>query len=259
MKNLINTFCQIVYREIAIFIKLLLSKLMDILIITFTNVMVFAFLMPYFGLKSSYGSLIAVGLIGILPLFEVIPKTTNLVSDITGNRKISYFLTLPLPTNFIIAAIPVGWAACGAIYSIFILPVAKIFLYNKLDLSHFSIIKFIIGFITIQLMYGFFALFLTSLIKDMKYISWIWSRIVNPLLMFGGYFYTWVTINSISHFIGIINLINPVMLSCECLRAAVLGQKGYLNFWLTTLGLWFFIVVFAFWGIIRLKRRLDCV
>ncbi len=259
MKNLLNTFWQIIYREIVVFFKIMGSKLIDVTIMTVTNIAVFTFLMPYFGVKTSYGPLIVVGLISAVSFFEVMPRTTNLISDITGNKKISYFLTLPLPASFVLAAIAIGWAACGSLYSIFILPLAKILLYHKLNLSHFSIFKFIIGFISIQMMYGFFALFLASLIKDMKYISWIWSRVVNPLFMLGGYFYTWVAINSVSHFIGIINLLNPVMLSCECLRAAILGQNDYLNFWLTTLGLWLFILFFAFLGITRLKKRLDCV
>jgi ABC-type polysaccharide/polyol phosphate export permease len=77
--------------------------------------------------------------------------------------------------------------------------------------------------------------------------------------MFGGYFYTWMAINSISHIAGILNLFNPVMLACETLRAAVLGQKGYIDFWFAILGLWLFIILFALFGVIRLKKRLDCV
>lgn len=259
MKKIINTFLQIIYREIVIFYKIMFSKFVDIAIMTITNIIIFTYVMPYFGLKSSYGPLIAIGLIVIIPFFEVIPRTTNLVSDITSNKKISYFLTLPLPTSLILAAIPVGWAACGALYSIFVLPLTKLLLYNKFDLSHFSLIKFVIGFVSIQLMYGFFAFFLASLIKDMKYVSWIWARVVNPLFMFGGYFYTWVAIDSISHILGVFNFINPVMLSSECIRASIFGQSGYLNFWLTLLGLWLFILIFAICGISKFKKRLDCV
>lgn len=259
MKNIFNTFWQIIYREILVFFKILGSKIIDITIITTTNILVFTFLMPYFGLKSSYGPLIVVGLIALLPFFEVIHRTTNLVSDITGNKKISYFLTLPLPSGYVLAAIPLGWAACGGIYSIFVLPIAKIILYQKFDLSNFSIIKFLLGFITIQIMYGFFALFIASLIKDMKYISWIWSRVVNPLFMFGGYFYTWMAIYSMSHVIGVINFFNPVMLASECLRSAIFGQSGFINFWLSILGLWLFILLFGYLGINRIKNRLDCV
>lgn len=259
MRNLINVFWQIIYREIIIYFKVLPSKLIDISVMITTNIIVFSFLMPYAGVKSSYGSIIIVGIIPILSLFEVIHRTGNFVVDLTGNKKISYFLTLPLPTNFILTAIPLGWAACAALFSVFVLPIAKLLIYHKLDLANFSFIKFIIGFISVEIMLGFFAFFLASLIKDMKYMSWLWARVVNPLMMLGGYFYTWTTVNSISHAIGILNLINPVMLACECLRAAVFGQSGFLNFWLTVLGIWLFILFFAFFGITRLKKRLDCV
>jgi ABC-2 type transport system permease protein len=259
MKNILNTFWQIIFREIVIFFKILGSKFIDITIITTTNITVFTFLMPFFGLKSTYGPFIVVGLMSILPLFEITQRTTNFISDLTGNKKISYFLTLPLPSSFVLAAIPLGWAACNAMYSIFVIPLAKLLLNHKLDLSHFSFIKFLIGFTSTQIMYGFFALFLSSFIKDLKYSSWIWSRVVNPLFMLGGYFYTWMAINSVSHLIGFINLLNPVMISCECLRASILGQSGFLNFWATTLGIWLFTLFFAFVGIKRLKKRLDCV
>ncbi|NGX64013.1 MAG: hypothetical protein KR126chlam6_01437 [Candidatus Anoxychlamydiales bacterium] len=258
MSNILKTFWQIILRELLVFRKVLSSKTIDLLIMISTNVIVFTYLMPSFGLKN-YGPFIAVGLIPMISFFDAIPRTTNLVMDITGNKKISYILTLPLPSFMSIAAIGVGWAFTSFLYTIFILPFAKLLLWNKLDMSQFSVIKFFISFTTVQLMFAFFSLFLTSLIKDMKYISWIWARVVNPLFMLGGFFYNWKAIYSISHAAGIANLFNPVMLSAEAIRASVLGQTGYLPFWTAILGLWIFILIFSSFGIMRIKKRLDCV
>lgn len=259
MKNLLRAFWQVVFREIVVFRKVLPSKIIDLLIMVFTNIIVFTYLMPYFGLKSNYGPFIAIGLIPALALFEAIPRTTNLVMDITGNKKISYILTLPLPTTLSIAAIPIGWACGSFFYTILILPLAKIILLNKLDLSNFSFIRFFISFTSIQIMLGFFSLFLGSLIKDMKYISWVYARVVNPLFMLGGYFYTWKSIDAISPIAGIINLFNPILLAAESIRASVLGQSGYLPFWLSIAGIWIFILIFSTFGIMKIKKRLDCV
>ncbi len=259
MKDLIYIFWQIIFREIVGFKKVLASKIIDLLIMIFTNVLVFTYLMPYFGLKSNYGAFIVLGLIPAISLFEAIPRTTTLVMDMTGNRKISYILTLPIPSSMSIAAISFGWACCSFLYTIFILPVAKIILFNKFDLSNLSIFKFLISFISIQIMLGFFALFLASLIKDMRYITWIWARIVNPLFMLGGFFYNWQAVYSISHVAGIINLFNPLILASEAIRASVLGQSGYLPFWISVLSLWFFIFIFSTLGIMKIKKRLDCV
>jgi len=259
MRNILITTWNIIFREILVFLKMFSSKLIDVLIITFTNIVIFTYLMPYFGLKSTYGPFIAIGLVPVIALFEVIPRTTTLVMDMSGTKKISYFITLPAPTSLILTAIPLGWAICAGIYTILILPAAKLILWNKFDMSQFSIIKFVISFITIQIMYGFFAFWLTALIKNVKYITWIWSRVVNPLLMFGGYFYTWQSVYSISHIAGYINLINPVLLACEVMRVAILGQKGFLPFGYTILALWAFIVFFALLGVVKIKKRLDCV
>ena len=259
MKNILKTFWQIVFKEITVFRKVFVSKFIDLLIIVLTNIIVFAFLMPSFGLKSTYGAFIVIGLIPAVSLFDAIPRTTNMVMDITGNKKISYLLTLPIPSALAIAAIAVGWAANSAMFSILILPVAKILLYNKFSLSQFSFFKFIISFVSFQLMLGFFSLFLSSLIKDMKYISWIWARVVNPLFMLGGYFYTWKSIYSLNHIAGLANLANPIMIAAESIRGAVLGPEGYLPFWFTILALYIFMFIFASIGIIKIKKRLDCV
>jgi len=259
MKNMIYTFWQVVFREIVGFKKVLISKIIDLIIMMSTNIIVFTYLMPYFGLKSNYGAFIIIGLIPAVALFEAIPRTTNLVMDITGNKKISYILTLPIPSFMSLAAIAIGWAASSFLYTILILPLAKIFLFNKIDLNNLSIFKFLVSFSSIQIMLGFFSLFLGSLIKDMRYISWVWARIVNPLFMLGGYFYSWHAIYSISHTAGIMNFFNPIMLSAEAIRASVLGQSGFLPFWVSISAIWFFILIFSFFGIMRIKSRLDCV
>nr|ADT71692.1 ABC transporter permease protein [uncultured organism] len=119
IKNELNVFLQIILREIKVFSKLFKSKLIDLAIIVSTTIIVFSYLMPSFGLKSGYGAFIIVGVIPLVTFFEVIPRTSTLIMDITGNRKISYMLTLPLPSYLSIAAIAVGWACCGSIYSIF--------------------------------------------------------------------------------------------------------------------------------------------
>ena len=259
MKNILNTFWQIIYKEILIFAKIYVSKSIDSLIMISTNVIVFTFLMPYFGLESNFGPMVLVGLIPLITFFDMITRASTMVMDITGNKKISYLLTLPLPTSLAIAAIPIGWALANCIITILVLPLGKLVMLSKFSLANLSVYKFLIAFFASNIMFGFFALWLTSLINEMKYISWIWARIVNPLFMLGGYFYTWMAMYSISHIAGIINLINPLLYSIESLRAAVLGQKGYIPYWLSILAILIFISFFALNGISRLKKRLDCV
>lgn len=70
-------------------------------------------------------------------------------------------------------------------------PVGKLLLLDRFDLTLISYGKLMIIYSTSNLFFGFFALWLTSVIRDMGGISGIFMRIINPLFMFGAFFYTW--------------------------------------------------------------------
>jgi ABC-2 type transport system permease protein len=93
----------------------------------------------------------------------------------------------------------------------------------------------------------------------MKYISWIWSRVVNPLFMLGGFFYSWGSIYKVSHIFGYVNLLNPLLYAMEGMRAASLGQVGFLPFYVCVLAILGFIALFSMHAVCLLKKRLDCV
>ncbi|OGN59381.1 MAG: hypothetical protein A3F40_03265 [Chlamydiae bacterium RIFCSPHIGHO2_12_FULL_27_8] len=259
MKNIFITFFYLIYKEILLFAKVYVSKLIDIFIIVSTNIIIFTYLMPSFGLKANYGPFIVIGLIPLLTLFDVISRVYSLVGDISENKKISFILTLPITSTLALASIPIGWAAASGIVSILVFPIAKIILYKQLILTNFSFFKFIVAFILSNIMFGFFAFWLASLIKDEKYTSWIWARVVNPLFMLGGYFYTWYSVFDKSEIAGYINLINPLIYTTEAIRASVFGQSGYLNYYVSISAIIGFILIFSIFGIRKIKKRLDCV
>ena len=60
-------------------------------------------------------------------------------------------------------------------------------------------------------------------------------------------------------FSGYLHLVNPLLYVMEGMRAATLGQEGYLPFWFSLAGLTIFTVGFAWDAIRRLQKRLDCV
>lgn len=252
-------FLQIVKRELTVFSKILKSRIIDLFIVVGTNVFVFAYIMPSLGTGSNYGIFIFLGLVPILSFFEVIPKATEFVSDITGAKKISYMLTLPLPSSMVFCAIAVGWSLSCSILTIFIFLIGKIFLLSKLDLTHLSIWKFLTIFITSNLFFGFFALWLVGMIKNLKYVSWVWTRVVNPMFMLGCYFYSWQTLWKRAPSIAYFDLLNPLIYTTEGIRNAFLGKEGTIPFIYCVAALWFFIGIFGMHGICRLKKRLDCV
>ena len=80
-----------------------------------------------------------------------------------------------------------------------------------------------------------------------------------PLYMFGGYFYSWDSIRQISPVLAGMNLCNPLLYVMEGMHVVFMGQKDFLPFWICVITICVFVLFFAWDGIRRLKKRLDCV
>ena len=79
------------------------------------------------------------------------------------------------------------------------------------------------------------------------------------MYMFGGYLYSWHAVYALSAIGGYLSLVNPLIYTMEGMRAAILGQEGYLPFWFSFVALMLFTIAFAWNAISRLKKRLDCI
>jgi ABC-type polysaccharide/polyol phosphate export permease len=58
---------------------------------------------------------------------------------------------------------------------------------------------------------------------------------------------------------AMVNLINPMIYTTEAVRVALLGQKGFINFWLCILAILFFASISLYLGITNLRKRLDFI
>jgi ABC-type polysaccharide/polyol phosphate export permease len=251
-------FLEIIRKEIYLFFKEFISRFIDISIILATNVIVFGYLMAGVGIKVNYGSIILVGAIASFGLFETIGKATYLAQDVT-DKKISNFLILPISSSYVFIAIAISWAICTSMLSLCLFPIGKLILWNNLDLSNFSFFKFILIFSTGNLFYGFFSLWISSLVMNLRNVSWLWCRIINPLFMFCGYYYSWRAVYNLSHLIAYFHFVNPLLYILEATKASVLGQGEYLPFWICCCMLWLFIGIFAFDAVRRFRKRLDFI
>ena len=123
-----NCFYHLVKKEVLIFSKEFFSKFIDVCILLFTTVVIFAYCMPFFGLAVGYGEFILVGAIASFSFFEIVGRTSILVTDILGDKTISYYLVLPLPATYVFCSIAVSWALCSSFLAIFLFPLGKILL-----------------------------------------------------------------------------------------------------------------------------------
>lgn len=254
----VKCFYELIRKEMYLFFKEFFSRIIDISIVLSTWVIVFGYLMGNSGLKNSYGTFILVGAIASFGLFETIWRATCLAQDIT-DMKITNYLILPIKSHFVFISIALSWAFSTAILTICLFPLGKLILWNKFDLSQMSLYKFCLIFIVGNLFYGFFALWIASLVSHLRNTSWLWARIINPLYMFCGFFYTWKSAYDLAHWIGFFHLLNPLLYVLEGTKASVLGQKGFLPFGICVAVICFYIFILAFDAIRRFKKRIDYI
>jgi len=254
-----KVFLSLLRRDFVIFRKEFFRKVIDAFFLAATNIAIFSYFMPEMGLSENYGPFILVGAVASYGFFGIIGRITNLVSDINGERLISYTLTLPLSTNAVLVYIATYWAIDSFLLALILFPLGKLILLNRFDMGLISWSKLLLIYPTIHLFFGFFSLWLVAMIKQISLVSRIWIRVINPIFMFGAFFYSWQASYQLSPVIAYISLVNPMLYVMEGMRAACLGQQGFLPLPLSICVLWGFIFICAFDAIRRLKKRLDCV
>jgi ABC-type polysaccharide/polyol phosphate export permease len=250
---------QLLRRDLISYRKDFWNKLLDTAIMLITNIAVFAYFMPQMGLSSNYGPFFLISAITCFGFFDTVGKISVMMADLEGDRTISYLLTLPIPATFVFLYFAIWWAITSGLTALFLFPMGKLLLWNQFDLSAISYWRLGLIFISINLFYGFFSLWLTAMLAKMTSMQHLWVRILIPLYMFGAYFYPWSVLYNISPLAGILTLINPVVFAMEGMRSAALGPSGSIPFAISFFCLWAFILLFAKWAIVRLKKRLDCV
>jgi ABC-type multidrug transport system permease subunit len=216
--------------------------------------------MPLLGVPSDYGAVMLVSSI-VMMSFNAATWMGGapLVSDLDGEKAITYELSLPLPYWLVFIKVAFSFAVNAIVLNILTLAVGKLLLFDRFDLSNLSIIKFTLMYICSCVFFGFFALWVTSWVRGMHGLGRFYLRIATLLIFFGGFQFAWITLFNALPWLGYANLLNPFTYACDGLRAAVLGQEGYLNFWLCTGMLLVFTLFFAVSAIYNFKRRLDCV
>lgn len=259
LKTTLAIFSQLMRKDLLQFARTYKSKLFDTGFLFFTNVIVFAYFLPQQGLQSSYGPFIMIGAIASFGLFDVVGYVSELIFDIEGPCAISYTLAMPIPSWVVFLQIAVRWAVQSFLLVIPLFFVGKLLLWNHLNLSGIHWPLLILMYISINCFFGVFGLWIASLIKTMGNLSHLFLRFVNPIFMFGAYFYTWHASYQLAHWIGCVILINPMVYVMEGMRAAALGQAGYLPFWLCFFAVWAYILVLGTHAILRLQKRLDCI
>lgn len=258
-KLVLNTFKWLLWRDIRVLSKDYLNNLFDVVTIPVGITVVSAYIMPYMGLPSNFGSFSLVG--SVVGMCYNTPSTYagDLVSDLEGQKNISYELTLPLPYWLVYIKIGFAYAIKAILINIFTFPIAALFIPGQIDLSQVSILKFLLIFPTINIFFAFYALAVAVFVKNIVNYGRFWIRWGWLLFLVGGWQFSWITMYKAWPQLAILSLFNPLVYTFEGPRAAILGQEGSLNFWASFFVLCLFSLVFIFFGIRSFKKKLDCV
>jgi hypothetical protein len=199
---------------------LVVDKLIDLFIWIATLVAVNTYVMPYFGLSTSYGVFILASSCASAGLFEVFPAIMQFVSDLEGERIIDYYLTLPIPSLLIFIRAIIYYAINAGLMGIMVLPMGKLLLWNLLDMQNINWLQYGLIFLASNFFYGALIIWTTSFVKNIMRIGSVWMRFIYPLWFLGCFQFSWQSLHNASPTLAYINLLNPMTYAAEGYRAA---------------------------------------
>lgn len=252
-------FWQLLKTDLTIYSKNVRNSFINTTVWFGTFVVVVTYIFPQMGMMSTYGAFIAISAVASLPFWDIWTTTSLFVADLDGNRTLTYPLTLPLPNWMVLMRNVLYYAVRACVLALMVLPLGKLFLFWRLDLSQASWPKFALILVSSSMFIGAFSLFFSSLVKGMHAIENIAIRLLFPIWFFGGTQFSWQTCYAASKPIAYLSRINPLLYASEGIRAALLGQQGNLPYWQCVGVLWLTIVLFSWLSVVRLKKRLDFV
>jgi ABC-2 type transport system permease protein len=252
-------FFQLIKRDLTVFKRDFRTKCIDTVFLFFTNVMAFGYLLQQEGAHSGYAAFFVVGAIASFGFIEIVGKVGLLLADMDGDKTILHTLGMPMSSNMVFCYFAASWALTSMVLSAILFPIGKLLVFTEWNWHTISSWRVILIFISANLFFGTFAFWLSSMIKNMTNLNSLWLRYIAPMWMFGGYVYSWKSAFDLSPLVGYISLINPMIYVMEGMRAAALGQSGYLPFWLCLSMLWVFIILCMTHGAKRMRKKLDCI
>lgn len=260
LKSFTKLFINLLKKDLLIYFRSIYSgDLIDNMIWTGTFICIMTYILPNIGLSSVYGEFFAISMIISVAFWDTWNTTTQFIADLDGNRKIEYYLTLPLPASLYFIEQICYFAIRAGSLSLGIIPMIKIILWNQFTFSHATFLSTLIIFMSSLFFCATMSVITASTVKDINHLGHVGIRTLLPMFSLGGTQYSWFTLYAISPVLSYLSLANPLLYATEGMHAAILGQSGYLPLWICILATLAFTILLGAWGIQRMKKRLDCV
>lgn len=254
-----QTFLAILVRDARVFKQHITSRMIDACVWAGTSLYVAQYVLPQFGIDQKYASFLMLGNLAVWGMFEVGTNMAIILGDLQGTNALSYYLTLPLPSNWIFIRLALMDTYRSIVPTLFMIPLGKLILQDNISLSSINYPKLFLAWILSHLFFGFFGLFLSSITPTFDYITTIRQRFIFPLWFLGCYQFSWYMLYEANPLLAYINLLNPVVYIMEGMRGAASLPIQTLPFSLCMLVTSMYTLLFAYLGIRSFKKRVDCL
>lgn len=254
-----KTFWWLVWRDIRILFTNIISTIFDSLILPISFILINGYVMPALGTPESYGSFMVLGWFIIMSLNTQSTAAGDLVTDMSTNKAIYYELTLPLPYWLTYVKYGIVYAVKSMIANMGVIPLGILLLFKRFNLAGLCVYKALLFFVVMNIFLASISLISAVSSKTSDSYWRFWLRWGWQLLNWGGLCASWFTMHKIFPRLALIDLLNPFVYIFDGMRSAILGQSGYLNFWLC-LGVTLLVsLAFGYIGVRIFKKRMDCV
>jgi hypothetical protein len=256
-KRIVQVFLRLVERDIYVVLPLLSSRIMSV--VCWSALYIYIFEHVGLGSYSGFGLFIAASECATRGYTRFFPAL-RIVADLQGDRSLYYYLTLPLPQWMVFAALALSTSIELLAMYVWVLPVAKLVLWNSFHLSWLGCVKVGCIFTCAHLFYGVWIIFIASIpASSLEELSVKHYQYIQPFFWIGGYYFTWHLLYTKSHVCAYLLLANPLIYATEGMRSALFGNPESLSVWLCCVMLLLFTAVIGTVSIRRMMKKVDCL
>ena len=215
---------------------------------------------PAMGVDSTFVAVLVGGIIASCISMPIYPHAMTFASDLNGDRKINFLLTLPIPRWLVAARTAIAFFMNQLIISVVAITCIRLVLWDCFNFAHVQWGAFAIMLLAANAVCAAAALCVATFFSNSPIsASTIWMRFLFPLWFFGGYQNTWPTLYRLWPKAALLGLLNPYTYLMEGIRGTVLGGRDSLPWPLCLVVLGALAIGMIALGSYRLKKKLDAV
>lgn len=253
--RVLGFFCR---RQLYLFFSDFLNTMIDVCTWPALTAAVFGYVFPYMGMDESYGSFALIGAVVAVCFYVAFEHGIMLINDFDSTRQINFQIGLPVSTPFLIFKNAITLTLDSFLLSAALPFLGKLLLWNRFDMSKFSLSKFFIIFVLLNITFNFFSMCMAGFIKS-KDILHFRVRVIDVLFFSGCFLFPWLKLYQANRFAAYLMLLNPVSYATEGMRHAFFGSQGSLSLEVCAIMLILFSISFFFIAVFSWKKRLDYV